>query len=311
MTTTVLIKENEYIPALRALACIAQAEGVLSKAERSALRAALQDTYAPPSRSLDEMVFDAHDLDEYLRDVQSPQAREMLYHSACLILRREGEDIPGAESLLARLRQELRMDELEPTLTKKAKEKAEAFVDEARKTIFLNQIDMVQDKILRTEKANAIVLKYGALNAAIGAIPVPASDLILSTGTIALQAKMFHDVGRLYGAQDSDEQVKEIMAGIGAGTTVRVAMVAFMKLIPLWGSIVGAITGFITTYALGKVAEEYYERGQKADLETLRKVFLDAQEEGKEIYKKNKHNLDTRVREMKAWLRSFWSERDE
>lgn len=311
MTTTVLIKENEYIPALRALACIAQAEGVLSKAERSALKAALQDTYAPPARSLDEMVFGAHDLDECLREVQSPQAREMLYNSACLILRKDSENIPGAEALLARLRRELRMEELEPSLTAKAREKAEAFVEEARKTILLNQIEPVGDKKLRAEKVNGIVLKYGALNAAIGAFPLPASDLILSTGTIALQAKMFHDIGLLYGAQDSDEQVKEIMAGIGAGTTVRVTLVAFLKFIPIWGSIVGAITGFVTTYALGQVAREYYERGQKADLEILRKVFLAAQEEAKEIYKKNKHSLDASVRDMKSWLRRFWSKEDE
>ena len=53
--------------------------------------------------------------------------------------------------------------------------------------------------------------------------------------------------------------------GMGLGTGARLAIANLAKLLPGWGSVVGATTSFASTYALGKVMEKFFAEGGKLE----------------------------------------------
>ena len=76
-----------------------------------------------------------------------------------------------------------------------------------------------------------------------------------------------------------------LYALLGLGTGARLAIANLAKLVPGWGSAVGATTSFASTYALGKVIDKFFESGaSEEDAGKLKDDFEAAKNEGKEVY---------------------------
>ena len=74
------------------------------------------------------------------------------------------------------------------------------------------------------------------------------------------------------------------------------------KLVPVWGSAFGATSAFATTWALGKIANRYFERGCPADLSELKKEMKAVEKEAKEAYARQIDAIEAKRRDTEAKL---------
>ena len=114
--------------------------------------------------------------------------------------------------------------------------------------------------------AQEIVKKYALYSAGAGLIPIPVADFAAIT---ALEVKMLHDLGNLYGVPWSQETARPIVASlIGGYTSTRVGYGiggSLMKSVPVLGQALGLLSvpafGAGLTYAIGKVFIQHFASG--------------------------------------------------
>jgi hypothetical protein len=89
---------------------------------------------------------------------------------------------------------------------------------------------------------------------------------------------------------------------MGLGTGARLAVNNLAKLLPGYGSAVGATTSFASTYALGKVIEKFFAADAQGDIALLQKDFKAAEKEGKATYAEHKDEVAARGEAAKSSL---------
>ncbi len=137
------------------------------------------------------------------------------------------------------------------------------------------------------------ILAYSSLAASAGAVPIPVLDLVLLSG---VQSRMIYHLGRHYGQPLTAQGFLEIAGGAGLGALARQAtrmtVVELLKLIPLVGSLAGAVAGaalaWASTYALGKAFCYYYRRvhqGHVPQTEDLKHYYKDQLSQAEQLWK--------------------------
>jgi uncharacterized protein (DUF697 family) len=112
-------------------------------------------------------------------------------------------------------------------------------------------------KDLHLRHAIPVIVSYSSLAATAGALPIPFVDLLLLP---AIQAKMVHALGALYGQPMTAARFLEAAASLGLGLLARQAVREVTKFIPFVGSAAGAALAWASTYALGRAFCEYFQR---------------------------------------------------
>ncbi|GGJ19165.1 YcjF family protein [Deinococcus roseus] len=112
------------------------------------------------------------------------------------------------------------------------------------------------------ENAEDVIKGAATLSAVIAAEPIPVADILLIT---PVQIKMVVHVGKIYGFELNRKRAKEIMVELGAsfayGMLARQAMRQVAKVVaPVLGGVITAPLVYGWTFALGKLAEEYFKR---------------------------------------------------
>lgn len=144
------------------------------------------------------------------------------------------------------------------------------FVPAAERTSLLPvRARAIDDAATRAAHVKRETLKYAALTAVLGAFPIPGLAIATDLGVIALQVKMVRDIAQYWGHSLDREAAKSMLYGMGLGTGARLAVNNLAKLLPGWGSAVGATTSFASTYALGKVIDKFFAADAKGDLTAL------------------------------------------
>jgi uncharacterized protein (DUF697 family) len=96
-------------------------------------------------------------------------------------------------------------------------------------------------------------------NAAIAAVFfLPGADMPLLTLN---QVKLFLQIGTAYGAELDRQRLKEIALLVAGGLGFRAVARRLVGLIPVFGWAVRGAVGYGGTLAVGKAAQEYFERG--------------------------------------------------
>jgi len=129
---------------------------------------------------------------------------------------------------------------------------------------------------------DALILKYAILNGALELLPESLSTMAI----IPMQLKMVYDIGQSHGVQLDRSTIKEFVATAGVGLGSQIFEGFARKMMGGLGRSVGGkfagkaadqITGsaisFASTYALGHVAEQYYEGGRKLDKTAIQETF--------------------------------------
>jgi uncharacterized protein (DUF697 family) len=122
---------------------------------------------------------------------------------------------------------------------------------------------------VRISDANKLVSRYALYAAGGGLIPVPTLDI---AAIIAVQIKMVADLSKLYDVPFSQDRAKTVVTaliggvlpGALAGGSLAV-LGTVIKLIPIVGTAIGAVTtsafAYALTLAVGKVFTLHFETG--------------------------------------------------
>ncbi|BDP40931.1 hypothetical protein DAETH_09000 [Deinococcus aetherius] len=112
------------------------------------------------------------------------------------------------------------------------------------------------------ENVEEVIKSAALLSGAIAVEPVPFADILLIT---PVQAKMVLHIGKIYGFDINPTRAREIAQELGAtvayGVMARQVMRGLAKLaLPVIGGLITAPAVYGWTFALGRVAQRYFER---------------------------------------------------
>lgn len=286
------LTDREGLAGLRLLVAVAKADGVIRDEEKEAIAAALE---GQAELTLDAVLEAKFDLDEEIAAFGTIESREQAYRSAHALANADGECSPEEQQLLEKIRAGFNLDAKQVTFMNR-------LFKEAKETVLVSAIKRIDDPAHRNKEVLEDTIKYAVLSAVLGAFPVPGVAIATDLAVVALQGKLVRDIGQYYGHTMDKKAAATILGGLGVGTAARVAVSNLMKFVPGWGSVFGATTSFASTYALGKVVNEYFEAGAKGDVSKLKKKFKEAEKEGKKQYEENKDTIATKTLESKAEL---------
>lgn len=272
------ISEKEAVASLRALVCMAKADGVLQDQELRALQGALEGVALPGGVTLGSLLAEAVDFDEQLASLTTPELKEQLFKSAYSMAHADGSCSPVEQALLDKMSASLSIPTEQRSLL------ARLFT-ETKRTVLPSSIEAVTDPEARAIEIHNDVVKYAILSGILGANPIPGLAIASDLAVVALQVKLVRDIGQYWGHTVDKKAALSLLGGVGIGTGARLAVSQLAKLVPGWGSAFGAATSFASTFALGRVADEFFSSSNAASMESLKDRFKEAEAEGKEVYR--------------------------
>ncbi len=293
------IRDTEAVASLKILAAVARADGTIHNDERKSLAAALESLELEKPIPVDELLGSdrAIDVSAEIAKLESQDAREQIYRSAFFMAWADGSCTKEEQALL-----ELIAAETGVTPEQRASLER-LFVPPAERTSLLpTKAKPIDDASRRAAHVKKEILKYATISAALGAFPIPGLAIATDLGVIALQVKMIRDIGQYWGHSLDREAAKSMLYGLGLGTGARLAVNNLAKMLPGWGSAVGATTSFASTYALGKVLEKFFAAGANVDIAALKNDFKAAEKEGKATYAEHAEDVAKEGAESKATL---------
>ena len=209
--------------------------------------------------------------------LQSPELRQLAYELAVCVCDADGAQTDAEKTFLAGLRRELKLEE-----------QAAAAVDNAAEALAVEPLadTALPPVIARSSAMDAqvekMVLNYAILNGALELLP----ESLATMAIVPLQMKMVYRVGKSYGHELGRGHIKELLAAAGVGLTSQVLEGYARKLL---GGLLGKVGGgmlktvgqqtassamsFATTWALGRLAQQYYAGGRKLSAIELRSTF--------------------------------------
>ena len=120
----------------------------------------------------------------------------------------------------------------------------------------------IDPALSREESIEEVIKSAALLSGAIAVEPIPFADILLIT---PVQAKMVLHIGKIYGfevtAERAQDIVKELGATVAFGMAARQVMRGLAKMaLPLVGGLITAPAVYGWTYALGRMADQYFQR---------------------------------------------------
>ena len=295
------MNEIESVASLKVLVCIAKADRAITTEERAVLDEAVRNAKLPGNLSSQTLLDGNYDFDAILREITSQEGKDATFSSAFAMAYADRSCDPAEQALLDKIEKAF-------VVPKEKKGMFNRLFEEARDTVSLSSITPIADPKKRQSEINEDVLKYSILSAVLGLNPIPVVSIATDVAVVGLQAKMFRDIGQYWGRETGKDTVKQVMGGLGVGTGARIAVNNLAKFLPGFGSVVAATTNFASTWALGKVANQYWESGGKADMKMLKELFQRSKDEGKTAYQQHKAKIDAKQKANKADLETLASE---
>ncbi len=289
------VTEKEALAGLKLLVAVAKADGALSYEEKSILEEALKGAKFAGGATSQSLIEGDYDVDALVREVASQEARDATFGACIAMAYANRECLPQEQAILDKI-------EKAWSVPKDKKGLLGRVFKEARDTVWFTPIEATADPRRRTAEVNEDVLKYSILSGVLGLNPIPLVSIATDLTVVALQAKMFRDIGQHWGRETSKENVKQVIAGLGVGSGARIAVNNLVKFVPGVGSFFAASTNFASTWALGQVANQYWESGGKADLKMLGDIFRKSQADGHKAYEQHKAEVAAKQRAHKALL---------
>ena len=142
-----------------------------------------------------------------------------------------------------------------------------------------------------------LILNASILNAALELLPQTLATLAI----LPLQTRLVYRISKSYGHELDCGHAKEFLAVLGVGVTSQVVEDVLKKIV---GALIkktkgraagtfarmatGSATAFVSTYAIGKVAQQYYSSGRSMTPDTLKVQFGESANAAKEMYEEYK-----------------------
>ncbi|HLX63736.1 MAG TPA: hypothetical protein VKX17_20865 [Planctomycetota bacterium] len=275
------LNPQEIAASARVLMYFARADGSFSPEEKEVLQESFQGMTLPAGVTFESLYTPVINLDEELRKIASTEGRERTYNAAYSLAYAEGPCPPEKEKLLDHIREGLHIDADRASLT------GRIYAD-ARDWLVPGTINPIADPSKREQAVNECILRLSIVTALAGAVAVPVLSVITDMLVVSIQVKLVRDIGQYWGHKVDREAARSIIASILGAAGIRIAVHSLVNLIPFMGIAVGAASSFITTWAVGKVANQYFASGGQLESEDLRKLYQEAKLEAKTAYEKSK-----------------------
>ena len=289
------INQNEALACVKLLVCVAKADGELAPEERASLQDSLASAKLPEGVTADSLLAATYDPDALIAEIKTADARDAAYSALFTMAYADRKLHPAEQALLQKVEQAWQV----------APEKKGLFgriFQEARDTVSLTAIQPIADPAKREKEINEDVLKYSILSGALGVFPIPIASIATDLAVIGIQGKMVRDIGQYWGRETTKEGVKQLLAGMGVGHVGRIAFNNLLKFVPVLGSVAAATSNFASTWAAGRVANQFYASGGKLDMGTLKDMFKTKESEGRKAYEANKAAVEAKAKADKAKL---------
>jgi uncharacterized protein (DUF697 family)/uncharacterized tellurite resistance protein B-like protein len=274
------ITETEALASLRILVAVAHADGTVHSDERRSLAAALEALELPRGLTVDALLAEEVDIDAQLAELSGEEAREQIYRSAYFMAHADGACSSEEQKLLDRIAEVTAV----PPETRRSLDRI--FVGRAKGGE--SKVAPITDPAERSAAVDGRIRRYAILSGVLGAFPIPLLAIATDLAVIGLQLKMISDIGAYWGHRVDRANAKSLLYGVGLGTGARLAVNNLAKLLPGWGSVVGGATSFVSTFALGRVMNQYFAASPgdvaATSPEELRKNFKMAEKMAREVY---------------------------
>lgn len=275
------VNQQEVLASFKVLVNMAKADGKLLEEEFDSLADTFDEIHLPEDVTVDRLLNeDAEPIDRLLAQITSDIAQEMVYQSAYAMAHIDGECSSEEQELL---------DLIGITFTSSKlwgkQEWLETLKRRSARSSISEQISQIDDPEKRAIEVENAVTDTCFLNAVLGAFPIPGIAIAFDMLIYWNQLDLAQAIGQSWGYDRSRDDFRKALFGSLGITGTRIAVSNLAKLVPVFGMVVGATTAFASTWALGKVANQYFASGGEMDSFSLRQAFKQAKQEGEAVYK--------------------------
>ena len=162
------------------------------------------------------------------------------------------------------------------------------------------QLQQIADPVKRQNEVDKLTTDMCLINAVLGAFPLPVVSIAFDMLIYWNQLDLAQSIGEVWGYNRSREDLKRALLRTLGVTGVRIAVSNLSKIIIPLGMVVGATTGFASTWAIGKVADQYFASGCNLDSATLKQIFRTAKQEGQAKYKEREQEINTKKQQIEG-----------
>lgn len=224
------------------------------------------------------------------------EARQLAYEMAVCVC--EADDVLNEpeKQFLTELRRELRLDTAE---TARIEQQADTLALEplaepaSTAPPVIAAAPAAATAAVASPEVDKMILNFAILNGALELLP----DSLATMAIIPLQMKMVYRIGKGHGYELDRGHIKELLGVAGVGLTSQVVEGYARKLL---GGLLGKVGGglmrgvgrqvassamsFATTWALGRLAQQYYAGGRKLSAIELRQLFASLTEQARGLH---------------------------
>jgi uncharacterized protein (DUF697 family) len=275
------VNQQEVLASFKVLVSMAKADGKLLEQEFASLADTFEEIHLPEGITVDRLLNEEDEpIDTLLTQITSEIAQEMVYQSAYAMANIDGECSSEEKELLEKIGATFTNSKLwgkQEWLENLEKRSAKSSISE--------QVRQIDDPNIRAIEVENAITDTCFLNAVLGAFPLPGIAIAFDMLIYWNQLDLAQTIGQSWGYDRDNENLRKALFGSLGITGTRIAVSNLAKLVPVFGMVVGATTAYASTWALGKVANEYFASGGEMDAFSLRQAFKQAKKEGEAIYK--------------------------
>jgi len=275
------VNQQEVLASFKVLVSMAKADGKLLEEEFASLADTFEEIHLPEGVTVDRLLNEEDEpIDTLLSQITSEIAQEMVYQSAYAMANIDGDCSSEEQELL---------DKIGTTFTSSKlwgkQEWLETLERRSTRLSISEQVRQIDDPDKRAIEVENAITDTCFLNAVLGAFPLPGIAIAFDMLIYWNQLDLAQTIGQSWGYDRDNENLRKALFGSLGITGTRIAVSNLAKLVPVFGMVVGATTAYASTWALGKVANEYFASGGEMDAFSLRQAFKQAKKEGEAIYK--------------------------
>ncbi len=280
---------EEILAGIKLLVAMAKADGRLHDNEESAIQNALDGASLGADVTIESLLKENVDVEAELGKIKSPDVRRQTYDALCAMVYVDGDGSPAEKAIIEKMRKVWELDA--------QKTMGERFKHALRQDFIPSTLGKIDDPVQRDKELDNLVLRNCIKTAVFGGIPVPLVGEFLVSFS---QVQMLQSIGHIYGHHRDAAFWKALSANFIGATAARIAVLSLVKLIPGWGSVVGASGAFATTWAMGRATRLYFEKGEALDPNALKEAFKTARAEGVAKAKEAKSQIDAEAERVAA-----------
>lgn len=277
----IAVNQQEVLASFKVLVSMAKADGKLLEEEFASLADSFEEIHLPEGVTVDRLLSeDDEPVDTLLSQITSEIAQEMVYQSAYAMANIDGECSTEEKELLEKIGTTFSTSKLWGRA-----EWLESLERRSARSSISEQVRQIDDPEKRAIEVDNAVTDTCFLNAVLGAFPLPGIAIAFDMLVYWNQLDLAQTIGQSWGYDRANENLRKALLGSLGITGTRIAISNLAKLVPVFGMVVGATTAYASTWALGKVANEYFASGGEMDAFSLRQAFKQAKKEGEAVYK--------------------------